>query len=193
MRKKIVLTIVFIIIALTLMACRPSKAFASTVNRYATQRIALRDKAGGTVQKRIKRNTRVRLIREGKRWAIVKHKGKRYVTLRKYLNAERCPGKKRANEYIKYLRTRGPITWHGRKYTYYTSRLLPIQSLPVPGLHLDSNGMWCDKWDYIVLGSSVGNKVNRVVFATPFGKFGRVYDTGGYSTPSWLCDTAVDW
>ena len=65
--------------------------------------------------------------------------------------------------------------------------------LPVPGLHLDKEGMWCDKWDYIVLGSSVANKVERKVIATPFGKYGRVYDTGGYSTPSWLCDVATSW
>ena len=176
-----------------LIACRPSKAFGETVNRYATQRVNLYNKAGGSKVMSIKRNTKVKQIRTGNTWAVVSYDGKRYVCRKKFLNPERCPGKKKAKEYIKYLHTKGPITWHGRKYTYYTSRLLPIYKLPVKGLHLDKYGMWCDKNDYIVLGSSVANKVNRVVFATPFGKYGKVYDTGGYSTPSWLCDTATSW
>ena len=193
MIKKITLILFFIMLCMTLMSCRPSKAFAASVKRYATQTISLREKAGGKTLRKVKRNTRVYLVREGKRWAVVKYKGDRYVTLKKYLNAENLPSKKRSKEYINYLRTRGPVYWRGRKYTYYTSRLCPIYMLPVPGLHLDAEGIWCDIHDYIVIGSSVTNKVNRAVIATPFGKYGRVYDTGGYSTPSSLCDTAVCW
>ena len=194
MNKKLLILTAVALIIFALTACRPAKALASTTTRYATQTIKLRNKAGGKVLKKVKRNTAVTIIgKGGKKWIRVKYKGKRYVTVKKYLNAERCPGKKKAAEYIKYLHTCGPVTWHGRKYTYYTSRILPIYKLPVPGLHLDSNGMWCDKWDYIVLGSSRANKAARVVFATPFGKFGKVYDTGTASTPSWLCDTATNW
>ena len=166
---------------------------AATVDRYTTQTVALRDKAGGKVVKKVKRNTKVAQIREGKRWAVVRHKGEKYVAPKKYLNPERIPGKKKSREYIRYLRTKGPVYWHGRKYTYYTSRICPIYKLPVPGLHLDADGIWCDKNDYIVLGSSVAYKKERKILATPFGKFGRVYDTGGYSTPPTLCDTATSW
>lgn len=169
------------------------KADAETVNRYTTQTVSLREKAGGKVVKKVGRNTKVAQIRTGKRWAVVKYKGKKYVTLKKYLNPERLPGKKKSRECIKYLKTRGPVHWHGRKYTYYTSRLCPIYKLPVPGLHLDADGIWCDKNDYIVLGSSVALKQARAIVATPFGKYGKVYDTGGYSTPPTLCDTAVNW
>ena len=133
------------------------------------------------------------VTKEGNTWAKVIYKKQNLVCKKKFLNSEKLPGKKKAKYYINYLRTRGPVHWHGRKYTYYTSRLCPIWKLPVPGLHLDKNGMWCDKNDYIVLGSSVQNKINRTVYATPFGKYGKVYDTGGYSTPSYLCDTAVNW
>lgn len=192
--KKLIKGMIIVVAVLLLMAsCRTSKAFAQTNKRYATQKINLRQKANGKVLKQVKRNTKLKLIKEGKRWAVVKHKGEKYVTLKKYLNDEKLPSKKRSKYYINYLRTKGPVYWHNRKYTYYTSRLCPIWLLPAPGLHLDKNGMWCDKWDYIVLGSSVTNKINRKVIATPFGKYGRVYDTGGYSTPDWLCDTAVDW
>ena len=191
--KKLYIIIALIALAIMLAACRPSRAFAADNTRYATQTIKLRDKAAGKVLKKVKRNTAVKLVYEGKKWAIVRYKKQKYSTIKKYLNTERCPGKKKAAEYIKYLHTRGPVTWHGRKYTYYTSRLLPIYKLPVPGLHLDSNGMWCDKYDYIVLGSSRANKAARVIFATPFGKYGKVYDTGTASTPSWLCDTATNW
>lgn len=179
--------------AILLTACRPAKAHAETVKRYATQTIRLLNKAGGKTLLKVKRNTRLRQTREGNKWSVVIYKGDKYVTRKKYLNNESLNTKKGKRYYINYLRTKGPVHWRGRKYTYYTSRLCPIYKLPVPGLHLDKEGMWCDKWDYIVLGSSVANKVERKVIATPFGKYGRVYDTGGYSTPSWLCDTAVSW
>ena len=192
--KKLIRGLLLIILAAVLLtACRPAKVHAETVKRYATQTIKLKDKAGGKTLRKVKRGTRLRLKREGRTWAVVKYKGNRYVTLKKYLNTERLTSRKRARYYIKYLRTRGPVHWRGRKYTYYTSRLCPIWLLPVPGLHLDKDGIWCDNRDYIVLGSSVTNKVNRKIIATPFGKYGKVYDTGGYSTPDWLCDTAVNW
>ncbi len=190
--------IIITLAAILLTACRPMKANAfnalNTIEkRYATQRLALRDKAKGKVMLRVKRNTRLYQTREGRRWAVVKYKGNKYVTLKKYLNTESLTTRKGKRYYINYLKTKGPVHWRGRKYTYYTSRLCPIYKLPVPGLHIDKEGMWCDNKDYIVLGSSVANKVNRTVIATPFGKYGKVYDTGGYSTPDWLCDTATSW
>ena len=188
--KKVGIIILVMMIAI-LATTRPCTA--QSLTRYATQKIALREKANGKVLLKVKRNTKLYLTREGKRWAVVRYKGDKYVTLKKYLNTERLTSRKKARYYINYLRTRGPVYWHDRKYTYFTSRLCPIHLLPVPGLHIDKNGIWCDKNDYIVLGSSVDNKVNRRIIATPFGKYGRVYDTGGWSTPGWLMDTAVNW
>lgn len=193
MKKLIKGVLLITLAAILLTACRPAKAHAETVKRYATQTINLKDKAGGKTMLKVKRNTRLRQTREGNKWSVVIYKGDKYVTRKKYLNNESLNTKKGKRYYINYLKTKGPVHWRGRKYTYYTSRLCPIYKLPVPGLHLDKEGMWCDKWDYIVLGSSVANKVERKVIATPFGKYGRVYDTGGYSTPSWLCDVATSW
>lgn len=182
-------------IALLLIICMmtPITAQAAPVNRYATQTIKLLNKPNGKTLLKVKRNTKLRQTRAGNTWAFVKYKGKKYVTMKKHLHEEHLLSKEKSRYYIDYLHTKGPVHWRGRKYTYYTSRLCPIWLLPAPGIHLDKNGMWCDKWDYIVLGSSMANKANRAIIATPFGKYGRVYDTGGYSTPSWLCDVAVNW
>lgn len=167
---------------------------AKTVKRYATKTVSLKDRPNTkskTVCK-INRSTKVMVIKTRGSWATVKYKSETCYVQKKYLNAEGLPSKKKAKKYIKQLRS-NPVRWHGRKYTYYTSRQFPIWRLPVKGIHLDKNGMWCDQDDYIVLGSSISNKKSRRVFATPFGKYGKVYDTGGYSTPSYLCDTAVNW
>lgn len=170
-----------------------STANAKTLTRYTTQTVSLKDKPKGKTIYRVKRNTKLKVTLVGKNWVRVKYKGEKYSVKKRFLNPERVPGKKKARYYINYLRTKGPVYWRDRKYTYFTSRLCPIWLLPVPGLHVDKDGFWCDKWDYIVLGSSIHNKQARKVIATPFGKYGKVYDTGGYSTPDWLCDTAVDW
>ena len=194
MRRLIKGLLIISLSAILLTACRPSKAFGAELpKRWTTQTVNLLDKVKGKKVYKVKRGTRVRLIKEGKTWARVKYKGQKLSVRKKYLNPERLPSKDKARYYINYLRTVAPVNWHGRKYTYYTSRLCPIWLLPVSGLHVDKDGFWCDGKDYIVLGSSVANKANRTVYATPFGKYGKVYDTGGDSTPSWLCDTAVTW
>ena len=188
-RKTLILLALLVILALA--PCR--SASCETVNRYATQRIGLRDSAGGKVLKKIKRSTKVRQIRAGKKWSKVKYKGEVYYARKKYLSSEKLPSKKKSRYYINYLKTKGPVKWHGRKYTYYTSRLCPIWLLPVKGLHTDKDGFWIDSKGYIVLGSSIPLKKQRAIVATPFGKYGKVYDTGGWSTPSWLCDVATSW
>ena len=185
--KKVIITLLMIA-----MVTAPFSVEANST-KYATQTINLRNKAGGKVLKKVKRNTPLQQIRAGNKWSIVKYKGKRYVTIKRYLNDEKLLSKAKSQYYIDYLRTTAPVNWRGRKYTYYTSKILPINKLPVEGLHLDKNGMWCDRWDYIVLGSSRANKASRAIIATPFGKYGKVYDTGTINTPSWLCDTATNW
>ena len=187
------IVLIALAIALAMALMISISADAAETKRYTTQKVNLLDKVKGKKVYSVPRNTKVRLIKEGHTWARIRYKGQKLSVRKKYLNAERLPSKERSKYYIRYLRTRGPVHWHGRKYTYYTSRLCPIWLLPVPGLHVDKNGFWCDGKDYIVLGSSVDNKIKRTVYATPFGKFGKVYDTGGYSTASWLCDAAVTW
>ena len=175
------------LVAILLTACRPARVNAETVNRYATQTIKLRQKANGKVLRKVKVNTKLRQIREGKRWAIVRYDGKRYVTLKKYLHERKSPRKYTGAD----LRHAGAIVWKGCKYTYYTSRILPDpnNNLGVPGKWLDSEGFYRDKWGYIVMGSCTSNR-GRII-ATPFGMYGKVYDAGG--CPSNLFDSYVNW
>ena len=70
----------------------------------------------------------------------------------------------------------GVIHWNGWRWTWYSEKVLPGKGLDVPNRHSDSNGYICDNNDYICLSSSSLNM--GTVIATPFGKNGKVYDTG---------------
>lgn len=74
------------------------------------------------------------------------------------------------------LRTMGVINWNGWKWTWYSQRILPGGGLVIPGRHVDENGYVCDENDYICLAASSLSK--GTVVDTPFGKMGKVYDTG---------------
>ena len=76
----------------------------------------------------------------------------------------------------KYFKKAGVIRWGGWKWTWYSQRVLPGKGLKIPGRHVDKSGYVCDKKNYIVL-SSTSVKRGKVV-KTPFGKKGKVYDTG---------------
>ena len=169
--------------AILLTACRPSKAFASDLpKRYTTQTVNLLDKVKGRKVYRVPRNTKLRLIKEGNTWARVRYKGRALSVRKKYILNENSPKKYTGPQ----LKRAGAIIWRGRKYTYYTSRILPDpnNNLGVPGKWLDKEGFYRDKYGYIVLGSCTGNRGK--IIATPFGKFGKVYDAG--YCPSYLFD-----
>lgn len=180
----IIILLAILLIILLLIPCFDTEG--ATTKRYVTKTVKL------SKDLTVRAGTNVTLIKSGSK-CTVKYKDGVYKVHKKYLNTEGLTGAKKARKYIRQLKRRNPVRWHGRKYTYYTSRRFPVHRLPVKGLHLDKNGIWCDKDGYIVLGSSRANRAKRKVFATPFGKYGKVYDTGGVSTPSTLCDVAVNW
>lgn len=179
-----IILLAILMILLLLIPCFDTEG--ATTKRYVTKTTKL------SKDLTVKAGTKVTLVKSGSK-CTVKYKGGVYKVHKKYLNTEGLPSAKKARKYIRQLKRRNPVRWHGRKYTYYTSRRFPVWRLPVKGLHLDKNGIWCDKDGYIVLGSSRSNRAKRKVFATPFGKYGKVYDTGGVSTPSTLCDVATNW
>lgn len=187
LNKGVIIITLFVFAAMLLIACRPAKADAATIKKYATQTIKLRVKASGKILKTVKRNTKVYQIKEGRRWAVVKYKGDKYVTLKRYLSDRKAPRKYTGAQ----LRKAGAIIWGGCKYTYYSQRVLPDPNnyLGIVGKHIDGEGFICDKWGYICLGSCTGNR-GRIV-PTPFGKFGKVYDAGyvGYT----LFDCYTNW
>lgn len=82
----------------------------------------------------------------------------------------------------------GVIYWNGWRWTWYSERVLPGSGLNIPGRHADSSGYICDGNDYICLSSSSLSK--GTVIATPFGKSGKVYDTGCASD---TIDIYVNW
>ena len=82
----------------------------------------------------------------------------------------------------------GVLYWNGWRWTWYSQRVLPGGGLNIPGRHVDDNGYVCDSDGYICLASSTldyGTIVN-----TPFGKSGKVYDSGCDSD---VLDVYVDW
>lgn len=87
-----------------------------------------------------------------------------------------------------YFMNMGVIHWNGWKWTWYSERVLPGGGLNIPGRHADSNGYICDSNDYICLSSSSLSK--GTIVATPFGKSGKVYDTGCASD---VIDVYVNW
>ena len=177
--------LILFVLILMLMFVEPINANAKTVNRYTTQTVALKDKAKGKVIYKVKRNTKVRQISVGKAWARVKYKGKKLYVRKKYLSKLKSP-KKYTGAYFKRA---GVINWKGYKYTWYSQRVLSGNGLKIKGRHVDKQGFVCDQNNYIVLGSNVANR-GKIV-ATPFGKFGRVYDVG-YVTTNWF-DCYVAW
>lgn len=178
--KRIIKGLIIITIAvIALTACRPMKSEAAT--RYTTQTVALR-KNHKTVHK-VKRNTKLNVIKHGTKWSKVRYKGKTYLARKKFLHKLKSPKKYTGG----YLRKAGVVWWKDQKFTWYTQRILPGYSLPIPGRHLDCQGFVCDKWDYIVLGSNTANRGK--IIATPFGKYGKVYDAGYVGTYWFDCYT----
>ena len=76
----------------------------------------------------------------------------------------------------KQFKRRGVIRWGGWKWTWYSQRVLPGRGLKIPGRHVDKKGYVCDKKNRIVLSSSTLKRGK--IIKTPFGKKGKVYDTG---------------
>jgi len=74
------------------------------------------------------------------------------------------------------FRSAGVVYWNGYRWTWYSQRVLPGPGLNIPGRHVDENGYVCDSNNYICLASSTLRR--GTVVSTPFGKPGKVYDSG---------------
>lgn len=86
-----------------------------------------------------------------------------------------------------YFRRMGEIYWNDWRWTWYSERVLPGTGLHIPGSH-SSGGYVRDENGYICLASDVLDY--GTVIATPFGSYGKVYDSGcDYDT----IDVYVSW
>lgn len=179
----------FIVLALVIMTA-PAAAEAKTAYKYATKTIAVKEKCSNkakTVYK-VKVNTKLTVVKEGKTWIRVEHDGKIGYTRKKFLHKKRSVAKYKPRQF----KRRGVIKWRGTKWTWYTQRRLPGRGLKIPGRHVDKYGFVCDKDGYIVLASSVRNKKRRLIVPTPYGKYGKVYDTNGRGPDNWR-DVYTNW
>lgn len=182
--------IMMVIVALTLLMT-PLTVEAKSINKYATKTVSLKEstnKGAKTIYK-VKRNTKLVVTKEWKKWARVHYKDADLYVLKATLHK-----KKSVSKYTsKYFKRAGVIRRGGCKWTWYTQRRLPGRGLKIPGRHVDKHGLVCDKDDYIVLASSVSNKKKKVILPTPFyGKYGRVYDTNGKGPSNWR-DVYTNW
>ena len=84
----------------------------------------------------------------------------------------------------------GVIDWGGYKWTYYSELILPGEGLDIPGRHTTEDGYVCDGDGYVVLAADLNMLPRYSIVDTPFGRTGKVYDTGcSYGT----LDVYVGW
>jgi len=72
----------------------------------------------------------------------------------------------------------GVISWGGYNWTYYSELVLPGDGLNIPGRHTTEDGYVCDGDGYIVLAADLSMLPRYSIVDTPFGREGKVYDTG---------------
>ena len=72
----------------------------------------------------------------------------------------------------------GVISWGGYDWTYYSELILPGDGLNIPGRHTTEDGYVCDGDGYVVLAVDLSMLPRYSVVDTPFGREGKVYDTG---------------
>lgn len=72
----------------------------------------------------------------------------------------------------------GVISWGGYHWTYYSELILPGNGLNIPGRHTTEDGYVCDGDGYIVLAADLSMLPRYSIVDTPFGREGKVYDTG---------------
>lgn len=76
------------------------------------------------------------------------------------------------------FRHSGVISRGGYDWTYYSELILPGDGLNIPGRHTTEDGYVCDGDGYVVLAADLNMLPRYSVVDTPFGRKGKVYDTG---------------
>lgn len=165
---------------------------AKTVTRYATKTIKLQERCNDqakTIEK-LRQKDKVILLKKGKRWSKVMH-----AERVGYVKTSALHAKKPVNKYKgRSFKRVGHARYNGASWTWYTTRQYPDRknALGIKGKHKDKRGFICDKDGYICLASGRGNKKKHVIVPTPFGKYGKVYDTNGGYNNRWF-DVYTTW
>ena len=178
--------VIFVILALG------KNANGQTVVRYATKTVELKSspiKKSETIET-IPQNTKLLLLGPTENgFSKISVKNSQGYVQTKYLHKKKAvnkfPGKK--------FKRRGRAKWNKCKWTWYSQRELGGKGLRIPGRHLDKKrGFVLDKDGYICLASGRKNKKKKVVVPTPFGRYGKVYDTNGGNNNKWF-DVYTNW
>ncbi len=85
--------------------------------------------------------------------------------------------------------SKGALYFNGHKETYYSQRVLPGNSLAIPGRHVAEDGTVRDAEGYICVAADYSYLSYGTVVMTSLGP-GKVYDTG---CASGTVDIYVDW
>lgn len=158
------------------------EAKAKETTKYVTATAGLRARKTPSTKvknkyKTLSYGTKVKVLGISNGWALVQLKNGKYFCSNKYLSTKKPDSVSCKTVYTaKTFKRMGVIRWNGWKWTWYSQKVLPGGGLKIPGRHLDKNNYVCDKNGYIVLSSSSLKK--GTVIKTPFGKKGKVYDTG---------------
>lgn len=86
------------------------------------------------------------------------------------------------------FKSAGVISWGGYRWTWYSQRVLPGGGLKIPGRHVGDYGFIYDENEYICLAST--SVAYGTVVETPFGRYGKVYDSG---CAKGVMDCYCDW
>ena len=182
----------FILCMVILFMAMSFESDAKINHRYITKKVALNEmpKKKSANLDRLMVNNRVILIKEGKKWSRIKFKSQIGYVRTNVLHQVKSPKKYTK----KSFKRRGRIKWHGCSFTWYTTKRHPDRKnyLGIKGKHFDKQGFVCDKDGYICLASSISNKKKKLIVPTPFGKYGKVYDTNGKGSSNWR-DVYTNW
>lgn len=114
-------------------------------------------------------------IAKGKTYSVVRYDiGKRryfFVKNSSLTTKKPAPAKYTASQF----KRAGVVHWSGWRWTWYSQRVLPGGGLKIPGRHVSGRYV-CDGDGYICLAS--GKLKRGTVVQTPFGRPGKVYDSG---------------
>ena len=157
---------------------------------YTTKAVKLykSPKKGAKVAETIEAEAPLTRIAKGKTYSVIRYDiGKRRYFFAK--NSQLSAKKPIKAKYsASHFRRAGVIRWNGYRWTWYSERVLAGGGLKIKGRHVDDNGYVCDGDDYICVASSTLKK--GTVMKTPFGKDGKVYDSG---CAAGTLDVYVNW
>ena len=179
----IIAILLFLAVALLI----STRAYAGVTKRYATKSVDLKD-GTGTVIVTVKVNTKLEVIAQNSKVTTVRYADQILTAPTKELHAKKAVNKWKGKSFKK----RGRGRWNKCSWTWYSTRQSCGKVRGVKGKHIGKRGFVFDKDGYIVLASGRSNKKKRKIVPTPFGYYGKVYDTNGRNNNKWF-DVNVNW